>query len=277
MTLTKRAVWVIERNLAGDVSLAGVAEACGVSRHHLAHAFGDSLGVGVMAYVRARRLSEAAGALAAGARNILEVGLEAGYGSHEAFTRAFRAQFGKTPEAVRRARSTEGLALATAAQIVAESPAPEHPPALVERDTMRLVGLGGRTSFAAPEAIPALWRRFGPVFDALPRRASPIPMGVLADLDEEGTFDYFCAAEVAGFDAGFDDLTQLTLAPQTYAVFRHTAHVVMLRHTYSGIWDRWLDERGWRPVEAPILERHDPAFDPQTGLGGLEIWAPVAA
>jgi AraC family transcriptional regulator len=54
-----------------------------------------------MHYARGRRLSEAARALAAGAPNILEVALAAGYGSHEAFTRAFRRQFGVPPEALR--------------------------------------------------------------------------------------------------------------------------------------------------------------------------------
>ena len=54
-----------------------------------------------MRYARARRLTEAARVLAKGAPDILNVALEADYGSHEAFTRAFRDHFGMTPEAVR--------------------------------------------------------------------------------------------------------------------------------------------------------------------------------
>ena len=48
-----------------------------------------------------RRLSEAARVLANGSPDILTVALDFGYGSHEAFTRAFRDQFGMTPESVR--------------------------------------------------------------------------------------------------------------------------------------------------------------------------------
>jgi AraC family transcriptional regulator len=47
-----------------------------------------------MRYVRGRRLTEAAKVLSDGAPDILTVALDAGYGSHEAFTRAFRDQFG---------------------------------------------------------------------------------------------------------------------------------------------------------------------------------------
>ena len=70
----------------------------------MAHAFGRATGWSVMRYVRGRRLSEAARTLAAGATDILAVALDAGYGSHEAFTRAFRDQFGRTPESVRAQR-----------------------------------------------------------------------------------------------------------------------------------------------------------------------------
>jgi len=72
-----------------------------VSRFYMVRAFGIATGTLVMRYVRGRRSSEAARALANGAPDILTVALDAGYGSHEAFTRAFRDQFGLTPETLR--------------------------------------------------------------------------------------------------------------------------------------------------------------------------------
>ena len=64
-----------------------------------------------MRYVRGRRLTEAARSLAAGETNILKVALEAGYGSHEAFTRAFREQFQVTPDGFRSAGSLSHIQL----------------------------------------------------------------------------------------------------------------------------------------------------------------------
>ena len=67
-----------------------------------------------MEYLRGRRLTEAAYALAAGADDILSVALDSCYASHEAFSRAFKAHFGRTPEEVRKSESIEGLRLVDA-------------------------------------------------------------------------------------------------------------------------------------------------------------------
>src|SRR5471032_2892828 len=101
MNPAQKALWFIESHLAHALTLDEVAAVAGVSRFHLVRAFAAATGLPVMRYVRVRRLSEAARALAAGAPDILSLALEADYGSHEAFTRAFRDHFGVTPEAVR--------------------------------------------------------------------------------------------------------------------------------------------------------------------------------
>src|SRR5690606_18954131 len=84
------------------VTLDDVAAVAGLSRFHLSRSFAEVIGLPVTGYLRARRLSEAAKALCNGGGGILDVALAYGYGSHEAFTRAFRDRFGVTPEAVRR-------------------------------------------------------------------------------------------------------------------------------------------------------------------------------
>eukprot|EP01035_Chromulina_nebulosa_P056324 gene56323-77197_t len=93
------------------MSLDGIAGRAGVTPAHMTRAFASATGHTLMRYQRARRLSEAARMLALGVPDILSLALEAGYGSHEAFTRAFREHFGTTPESVRDARSHQNLAL----------------------------------------------------------------------------------------------------------------------------------------------------------------------
>src|SRR3954449_2762505 len=101
MNPAQKALWYIESHLSAPLTLDEIAGVSGVSRFHMVRAFGAATGLSVMRYVRARRLSEAARALANGAPDILDVALDADYGSHEAFTRAFREHFGVTPETVR--------------------------------------------------------------------------------------------------------------------------------------------------------------------------------
>src|SRR5947199_3232749 len=111
MNPAQKALWFIESHLASALTLDEVAAIAGVSRFHIVRAFASATGWSVMRYVRARRLSEAARALANGAPDILTVALEADYGSHEAFTRAFRDHFGLTPEAVRSSTRLDTLTL----------------------------------------------------------------------------------------------------------------------------------------------------------------------
>src|ERR1700741_3229351 len=96
-----KALWYIESHFGDELALEEGARSGGLSRFHVTRAFGMATGHSIMRYVRARRLGEAARTLANGAPDILAVALDAGYGSHEAFTRAFRDQFGATPEEVR--------------------------------------------------------------------------------------------------------------------------------------------------------------------------------
>src|SRR5260370_7214183 len=101
MNPAQKALWFIESHLADALTLDEIAGVAGISRFHMVRAFAAATGLSVMRYVRVRRLSEAARALADGAPDILSVALDADYGSHEAFTRAFREHFGLTPEMVR--------------------------------------------------------------------------------------------------------------------------------------------------------------------------------
>jgi AraC family transcriptional regulator len=273
MTLTNKAIWTIERNLRRPLTLSGLAEACGVSRHHLAHAFGAATGMSVMQYVRSRRLSEAAEALASGdAPDILNLALDAGYGSHEAFSRAFREQFGSTPETVRRKKSTEDLPMIKAMKAPDNNDVPISPPRLVSGPPMLLAGLAEPQSLTSTENIPGQWQRFMARYDEIPDKVSPVPLGVSTNMDDDGDFEYVCAAEVSRVSKLPQGFTHLQIPAQRYAVFQHLDHVSRIGATYNAIWNKYRDHP---PAGGPILERHLETFDPQTGLGGIEIWIPI--
>src|ERR1700674_396565 len=77
MNPAQKALWFIESHLAEELTLDEVAAIGGVSRFHMVRAFAAATGLSVMRYVRARRLSEAARALAGGAPDILSLALDA--------------------------------------------------------------------------------------------------------------------------------------------------------------------------------------------------------
>src|SRR5436309_9806420 len=144
MNPAQKALWFIESHLGRQLTLEEIAGVAGISRFHMVRAFAAATGLSVMRYVRARRLSEAARALANGAPDILTLALDADYGSHEAFTRAFRDHFGVTPEAVRGSAHLDNLRLQE--PIVMDSTVIDNlqPPRFETGNPLLVAGLGER-------------------------------------------------------------------------------------------------------------------------------------
>src|SRR5262249_34151631 len=160
MNPAQKALWFIESHLAEPLTLDDIAAIGGVSRFHMVRAFAVATGFSVMRYVRARRLTEAARALSKGAPDILTLALDADYGSHEAFTRAFRDHFGVTPEAVRAATCLDHLKLQE--PILMDSTALDQlpKPRFETGKAMLIAGVGDRFSHDNGAGIPGLWQRF---------------------------------------------------------------------------------------------------------------------
>lgn len=276
MTPVGKALWFIESHFAGAISLEEVAEVAGVSRFHLSRAFGVATGRSVMRYVRGRRLSEAARRLAQGAPDILEVALDAGYGSHEAFTRAFRDRFGTTPEAVRSRGCLDQLELVEPLRMD-DTPnlVTLAPPRFEAGRPLLIAGLGARFACETSSGIPSLWQRFMPHLGHVPGQVGEAAYGVCCNSDGAGSFDYVAGVEVADFTDLPDEFARMRLPAQRYAVFTHAGHISAIRGTVHTIWSRWLPESGLKVADAPDFERYDARFDPVTGAGEVEIWVPI--
>ena len=102
MSLTKRILQYIEDNLDKDLSLEKIAEELNYSRFYTARKFKEQTGMTLYKYIQSRRLDEAARKLAETDQPIVEVAMEAGYGSQQAFTQAFRCVYACTPQEYRR-------------------------------------------------------------------------------------------------------------------------------------------------------------------------------
>jgi AraC family transcriptional regulator len=275
MTPAGKALWFIESHFAEVLTLDAIAAAGNVSRHHMARAFAEATGQPVMRYLRGRRLSEAARALANGAPDILAVALAAGYGSHEAFTRAFREQFGLTPEAVREQGSTDDLTLVEPLKMDESLLDRIDNPRIVDSGPLLIAGIGTRYVGEAGENIPSQWQHFAPHIGHIPGQLGNTAYGVCCHADEGVGFEYICGVEVsdvAHLPAGW---SHLRLAAQRYAVFLHREHISTIRRTCNTIWNIWLPQSGHKAAMAPFFERYPDSFNPHTGLGGVEVWIPL--
>jgi AraC family transcriptional regulator len=275
MNPAQKALWFIESHLAGALTLDDIAGVAGVSRFHLVRAFGAATGLSVMRYLRARRLSEAARALAGGAPDILTLALDADYGSHEAFTRAFRDHFGVTPEAVRAGTCDVHAKLQEPIMMDSRPADTLETPRFATATPLLVAGVSGRYNHANGAGIPMQWQRFHQEVDAIPDRVGKVAYGVCCNGDDSGNFDYVAGVEVADYSDLPREFARVRIPEQKYAVFSHRDHVSTIRRTINAIWNHWLPASGLQAADAPVFERYDETFDPLTGHGGFEIWVPV--
>lgn len=92
----------VEASAGEDLDVAAFAREHGTTEYHLRRMFSALAHMSLSEYVRRRRMTAAGAELAAGAPSLLDVAVRHGYGSVEAFGRAFRAVHGVTPSDARR-------------------------------------------------------------------------------------------------------------------------------------------------------------------------------
>ncbi|WLR91859.1 AraC family transcriptional regulator [Shinella zoogloeoides] len=272
-----KAIWYIESHFGRAIALSEIAAMAGMSRHHLSRRFSEMTGQNLNRYLRARRLSVAARQLAGGAQNILTVALEAGYGSHEAFTRAFREEFGLTPEALRARRDLSGLTLQEPIRMSAIDKSNLPSPRIETLDAFVIAGLGADFEPGKAAGIPALWQKFNEYFGHIPGQTDKTAFGLCRMLPGKEGFRYVAGVRVARSDdlpAGFETIH---VPAQSWAMFPHESHVNGIAATADAAFRTWLPASGRTIGPFPdVLEFYGEDFDPETGVGRVEIWLPLA-
>lgn len=216
-----RAVVFIESRLFEPLSAVQVARAAGGSVSELHRLFRSVCGVPLMAYWRARVLTEAARMLEAPGADILEVARRCGYASQATFTRAFSRQFGQPPRAYLRTGSRP-LAAVEVPDLAVLAHLRHLPPVRLRwrHAPMALTGRSGAISMQRDQDVIDL-------ADTLDVDDDATLYGVLLS-DQGPRMPYFLGAEAdrAGPDT-------VTLQPGLYAVVSHTGPVDMVRHVIA--------------------------------------------
>ena len=100
-----RVIEAIDQRLDQPLDLASLAAVAHFSPYHFHRVFAAWTGETLGDYLRRRRIEQAASRLAAQPRlSVLQAALSVGFGSGEAFSRAFKARFGCSPSAWRAQR-----------------------------------------------------------------------------------------------------------------------------------------------------------------------------
>ena len=88
----------IENNLNKNITLYELAQCSNYSPWYSAKLFKEYIGKGPFEYIRLIRLSKSALELRDNDKRVVDVALDFVFDSHEGFTRAFKREFGITPQ-----------------------------------------------------------------------------------------------------------------------------------------------------------------------------------
>lgn len=253
--------------------LAGIAH---FSVPHFHRVFTGMLGETIMAHVRRIRLERASVELAQTAKPVTEIAFDAGYEALEAFSRAFRSSFGRSPSQWRAQAPLQGW----------ERPF-NHAPSGVHYGAGEIVEIILDETGAArmnvrietlPERRIARVRQTGPYKESAERAWAVLcawagPLGLLgpgALFIGIGHDDpSVTPGEQLRYDAAISLERELAPGPGVvmdslpggdYAVVTHQGPYERLEETYREIMGRWLPQSGREFREGPCFEvyRNDP-------------------
>lgn len=155
-----------------------------------------------------------------------------------------------------------------------------EPPRFEDGKPLLIAGQRKIYAPAAMRGIPAQWQSFAPYIRKIPGQVGSSAYGVCWQAAGSANIEYLSGVEVSSFAGMPDDFTVVSLPAAKYAVFPHRAHASKLYETCDAIF-RWLPESGHQSAAAAgaetpaFFERYSEEFDPQTGMGGMEVWVPL--
>ena len=234
----------IQRNLDQPLELEKLAGIACFSPFHFHRIFRGMTGESVMEHVRRLRLEQAAQKLRFSDKQVVEVAFDAGYESHEAFTRAFSARFGLSPTSYRKAQKPAGSA--DVADVRLEDFGPKRVAFL------RHVGPSNEVAPAWQKLMSwAGWRGL--------IRSAPMLLGIVydsPDITSEAKLRYD-AAMVVGEDVhGEGEIGIQEITAGQYAVLLHIGPYSNINQTYDRLFGDWLPSSGCEPASIPAFERY---------------------
>jgi len=282
--ILNRIVDEIERRLVDEIDVDTLAASMGTTGYHARRMFSSLAGMPISEYVRRRRMTVAA-AHVIGGDDLLLTAVRFGYGSVEAFGRAFRSVHGVSHGDVRRdggpLRSQPTLRFRLT---VEGSSAMEA--RIIERPAVRLIGHAARVPLIHEGVNPHIQQdiaslspeehvRLKAISNTEPGGLLQVSAEVDPDYREGSELTYLHGVAVDVDSAIPADLDVIEVQAGAWVVFRTSGpHPAALQKAYADSASEWFPSNPWRlrpgPSIVAIIERADD-FSTAT----CELWLPI--
>ncbi|MEV6398883.1 AraC family transcriptional regulator [Streptomyces sp. NPDC051907] len=272
----------IEGRLDEHIDAAELARIALTSEYHLRRLFSALAGMPLSEYIRRRRLTVAGAEVLAGERTLLDIAVRYGYGSAEAFARAFRAMHGIGPgEARRTGAALRAQPLISFRLVVEGSTAMTY--RIVEKEEFRVVGKKARVPLVHEGMNPAIVAFVRSIEAETVQRVTQLsdqePEGLLSvselvsDSREEGAeLDYYHAV-VTSAEAP-EDLDVRVVAAGTWAVFENTGPFPhALQYLWRDVFTQWFPSNPYASRPGPEILRTQ--LSPDATEADAQLWIPV--
>jgi AraC family transcriptional regulator len=272
----------IEGHLDRSVDVAELARIAATSEYHLRRMFSALAGMPLSEYVRRRRLTVAGAEVLAGGEPLLGIAVRYGYGSGEAFARAFRTMHGVGPGEARRTGASLVSQPRLSFRLTVEGNSSMRY-RVVDRPDFSVVGLKARVPLvhSGPnQAIIDFVRGIEPgTLERLREMSDQEPQGIVAvcdDLDPsraEGTqLDYYQGV-ITSADAPEGTVT-LPVAAGTWAVFSTSGPAPeAIQNLWRDVFTEWFPSNPYRSRPGPEILRT--SLSPDGAEAEAELWLPV--
>jgi AraC family transcriptional regulator len=292
-----RALAFIDAHLDAPVVLADVARAANFSAFHFHRLFAAHVGETLGTYLTRRRVELAAARLASQPRlSVLNASLAVGFGSPEAFARAFRKHFGCTPSQWKKRRPASAVKLSKLSQVksradqarrtsigyaAAMTPRPSPPLQVTVRNrpAVHLAYLRYQGPFGAP--LGRFWQEEAYPWLAAHNLLGAPRYGVSHDdplVTQKDKCRYDAGAEVPRDFVPSQQAQVATLAGGLYACAQFKGTAAEVPGTWERVLREWLPASGYQLDARSCFEFYPPdgEFDERTGAFTCELCLPVA-
>ncbi|QDQ15683.1 AraC family transcriptional regulator [Streptomyces spectabilis] len=272
----------IEAHLGEPIEARDLARIAMTSEYHFRRLFSALAGVPLSEYIRLRRLSTAGAEVLAGERTLLDIAVRYGYGSGEAFARAFRAVHGVGPSEARRTGAALRSQPRMSFRLIVEGSSSMRY-RIVDKDEFRVVGKKARVPLVHEGANPAIAEFIRSIDAETQRRVSALsdqePKGIVGVSDQldpsraEGTeLDYYHGV-VTGAEAP-EDLDVLAVPAGAWAVFENSGPFPQaLQHLWRDVFTQWFPSNPYRSRPGPEILQVDVSED--RARADARLWIPV--
>ncbi|KSU76701.1 AraC family transcriptional regulator [Pseudarthrobacter enclensis] len=279
-----RLIETIEDQLTGEIDVGDLAGKAGMTEYHLRRMFSSLSGMPLSEYIRRRRMTVAATDVLANGE-LLAVAVRYGYGSAEAFSRAFRSVHGAGPGDVRRNGGPLRMQPQLRFRLTVEGNTPMDT-RIADRPAFRLIGHAARVPLIHHGINPHIQAHIAALPSTEHARLKELgntdPAGLLQvsddvdpDYAEGSELTYLHGVAVSEATPVPGDLDVITVPAGTWAVFHADGeYPAVLQSTWAATATEWFPSNPWRlrpgPSIVAVLNRA-----PDFSSASCELWLPV--